>query len=86
MFSYNVFKSASNEEFKKVCKKIEKISGIKKEQPIIDVDGSIIQIYWQDSKKITVYNDYEIGAVYINSDIELGGFLDLGITLCDDKN
>jgi hypothetical protein len=41
------------------------------EKPLIDVDGSIIQIYYDDVKKVEVYNDYEIDAVYVNSDFNL---------------
>ena len=71
MFSYNIFKEASNEEFDKACKSIENSLDIKKAPPIIDVDGSTIQIYSSGSRKIKIYNDYEVDAVYIDSDIEL---------------
>ena len=38
---------------------------------LIDVDGSKTQIYTLHGKKITVHNSYYIGAVYVNSEIEL---------------
>lgn len=63
MFSYNVFKEASNAEFDNVCKKIENSLNFRKKPPIIDVDGSIVQIYTDGSKNIKVYNDYEVDAV-----------------------
>ena len=40
---------------------------------MIDVDGSIIRTYNSDNGKIKVYNDYEVDAVYIDSEINLDG-------------
>lgn len=71
MFSYNVFKEASDAKFNNACKKIENSLNIEKKPPIIDVDGSIIQIYTDGNKNVKVYNDYEVDAVYIDSDIDL---------------
>lgn len=34
----------------------------------MDVDGSAIQRYLYKTKRITVYNDYEIDAVYLISE------------------
>lgn len=76
MFSYNVFKEASNAEFDNVCKKIENSLNFRKKPPIIDVDGSIVQIYTDGSKNIKVYNNYEVDAVYIDSDIDLSKVFD----------
>lgn len=76
MFSYNVFKEASNAEFDNVCKKIENTLNFRKKPLIIDVDGSIVQIYTDGNKEVKVYNDYEVDAVYINSDIDLSKVLD----------
>ena len=39
-------------------------------QPLI-VNGSVIKIYKKKGKEITIYNDYEVDAVYVNSDINL---------------
>ncbi len=75
MFSYTVFKEASNAEFNNACKKIEDNLNIEKKPPIIDVDGSTIQIYSDGSKTIRIYNDYEVDAVYIDSDIDLNKVL-----------
>ena len=55
--------------------KIEKeLKPLKKEKLLIDVDGSLIQVYYTDSKKIKVLNDYEVDAVYIESEKELSDF------------
>lgn len=40
-------------------------------EPIIDVDGTIIQKYTSPNGNIMVSNDYEIDAVYIDSEVNL---------------
>ena len=47
------------------------IAGLEKKKILIDVDGSLIQIYRIPDGEIVVYNDYEVGAVYADSDIDL---------------
>ena len=47
-------------------------TGIVKEKLLEDVDGTAIQFYHFDSKTIKVCNDFEIDAVYVDSEIELG--------------
>lgn len=75
MFSYNVNAEASEKAFKEACERIEKeIKSIEKEDVLLDVDGSKIQIYAATNGKIKVYNDYEVDAVYIDSEIELKSF------------
>lgn len=73
MFSYTVEKSASKQTFEMVCRLIEShFTGIVKEKLLEDVDGTAIQFYHFDSKTIKVCNDFEIDAVYVDSEIELG--------------
>ena len=43
----------------------------KNEKLLEDVDGTQIQIYNTPDGKIKVFNDYEVGAVYVDSEIEL---------------
>lgn len=72
MFSYTVSKSASEKAFEKACSLIEShFKGIGKEKVLEDVDGTTIQIYHKDDESIKVYNDYEVDAVYVDSEIEL---------------
>ncbi len=72
-FDYNINTEASKEIFDKTCKKIEKkYSNIKKENLLADVDGSLCQVYFLDGKEIRVQNDYLVGALYVESDIDLG--------------
>ncbi len=71
MFSYTISKTADNTVFREACKSIEKHIGCDKETLIEDVDGSQIQIYSTADGEIKVYNDYEVDAVYIDSEINL---------------
>ena len=72
MYSYNIAKKANKEIFDNTRSLIESnISGIDKERLIEDVDGTQIQIYNVNGKKIKVFNDYEVDAVYIDSELEI---------------
>lgn len=72
MYSYNIAKKANKEIFDNTCSLIESnISGIDKERLIEDVDGTQIQIYNVNGKKIKVFNDYEVDAVYIESELDI---------------
>ncbi|MDO4479059.1 MAG: hypothetical protein Q4B73_08510 [Lachnospiraceae bacterium] len=72
MFSYNISKNANNQAFKMVCSRIESgINEIKKEDLLVDVDGSLIQTYHTKNGEITVFNDYLVDAVYVDSELNL---------------
>lgn len=76
MFSYNIAKEANNKAFIKACAAIEsKVKGIEKEDLLIDVDGTVIQIYNTPDGRIKVLNDYEVDAVYADSDVDLSEVL-----------
>lgn len=72
MFDYNVFSENSSSEFKKACAIIERTypDAIKK-RLLVDVDGTTIQTYSYNGKNIDVYDDYDIGAVFVKSEINL---------------
>lgn len=71
-FDYTIFKDNSPTEFKKACTKIEEsFPNIKKHKLLVDVDGSTIQTYTKDGKDIDVYDDYDVGAVFVKSEINL---------------
>lgn len=75
MFDYNIHKENSPEVFKHTCNSIEKaFPNATKSTLLVDVDGSTIQTYTQDGKDIDVYDDYEVGAVYVKSEIKLNMF------------
>ncbi|MGN0605906.1 MAG: hypothetical protein ACI4JM_05240 [Oscillospiraceae bacterium] len=72
MFDYNIYNENSVEKFKQACGKISKtFPNLKKEDVLIDVDGTTIQVFSKGNEKITVFNDYDVGAVYVESDIDL---------------
>lgn len=72
MFSYTICKAADDTVFQQICTKIEtEVEQLKKERFLIDVDGSMVQTYTVGNKKIEVFNDYEVDAVYIDSGIDL---------------
>lgn len=71
-FNYNIFPDNSPEKFKETLLKIERnYPKARKEKLLIDVDGSTIQIYHICGQKVIVYDDYEVGAVYVCSDVNL---------------
>ena len=72
MFSYTISKKASLKEFEQICILIEAtFRNIKKAEVLEDVDGSLIQIYTTSNGEIKVYNDYDVDAVYIDSEQNL---------------
>lgn len=76
MYSYNIYADANHTQFIRTCSSIENAVQIsRKEKLLIDVDGSKIQIYHTPHREIRVFNDYEVGAVYVDSDFELNELL-----------
>lgn len=72
MFAYNIAKTADGVAFKNACALIERgVAEIKKEDVLVDVDGSVIQVYTTPHGKIKVANDLEVDAVYADSEINL---------------
>ncbi len=63
---------ADNNAFEKCCKGIEKGLILSKEKLLIDVEGTLIQNYLINGKKIKVVNDYYVDAVYVDSEVDLG--------------
>ncbi len=71
-YDYNIFPDNNPEKFKETCKRIQlKFPQAEKKDLLVDVDGSTIQVFIVDGKEIVVYDDYDIGAVFIKSEIEL---------------
>lgn len=73
MYRYNICNEPDKNIFKRQCQALEKhIPNITESKSYVDIDGSESQIYHtSDSKTISVHNSYYIGAVYIDSEIEL---------------
>lgn len=59
-------------EFKLACSKIDQqYPTAEKKQLLVDVDGSTIQVYYIEGKKLVIYDDYDVGAVFAMSDIDV---------------
>ncbi|MCL2018924.1 MAG: hypothetical protein FWG70_04115 [Oscillospiraceae bacterium] len=72
MFDYTVYPNYDVEEFINACEKISRcFPKFMKAQPLIDVDGSVVQMFKNKKDEINVYNDIEVGAVYIKSNVSL---------------
>ena len=71
-YDYTIRKNNSPKSFKMACAAIEnKYPELKKDDLLVDVDGSTIQIYGEEPKEVIVYDDYDVGAVFVKSDIDL---------------
>lgn len=72
MFHYAICNVVDRDIFIKQCLALENnIPNLKKLELLRDVDDSETQIYELDGHKISVHNSYYIGAVYVDSEIEL---------------
>lgn len=71
-FDYTIYPDNSSKKFKEACENIENhFVNISKEKLLVDVDGSTIQVYKFDTGEIAVYDDYDVGAVFVLSDADL---------------
>ena len=76
-YDYTVYPDNSPRKFKETCSIIEKAyPKAIKNKLLIDVDGSTIQTYTENGKDIDIYDDYDVGAVYVQSEIDLGTIFD----------
>lgn len=72
MYDYTLFPNNSSDKFKAACEKLTRsFPKAEKQKLLIDVDGTTIQTFTVDGKDIDVYDDYDIGAVFIKSQINL---------------
>lgn len=79
-YDYTVCKYNSPEAFEVTCKRIEcYFPSADKKKLLIDVDGTTIQTYEVGDKVIDVFDDYEVGAVYIKSDVDLSEALSASV-------
>lgn len=76
-YDYSICTEPDRDIFIKQCRALEKhIPNIVKDKLLKDVDESEIQIYYLDGKKILVHNCYYVGAVYIESEVDLEQFFE----------
>lgn len=72
MFSYTVSMEPDEKIFMDTCALIDSMVAEKnKEQLLADVDGSLIQVYNTANGNIKVLSDYDVYAVYVDSDVNL---------------
>lgn len=72
MFSYTVSMEPNEKIFMNTCTLIDsRVAEKKKEQLLTDVDGTLIQVYNTPNGKIKVLSDYDVYAVYVDSDVNL---------------
>lgn len=72
MYEYSICTEADRSVFDKQCLALEKaIPGIRKQKLLKDVDGSLIQEYEVESRRVLVYNDEYIGSVHVKSEVDL---------------
>jgi len=75
--SYTVSLIPSEEKFEKTCKMIEdRYPNAEKSKLLHDVDDTKIQIYMLPEGQIKVYNDFEVYALYVDSDVSLEESID----------
>ena len=75
IFEYNICDDYNELIFTRQCIALEdNIPDLINIDFIEDVDGSKIQIYTLNGKKIKLYNDNTIGAVYIKSETDLSQY------------
>lgn len=71
-YDYNFFPENSSEKFEEACELVSKcFPDAIKQTLLVDVDGSLIQMFTLGESEIVVYDDYDVGAVYIKSDIPM---------------
>lgn len=74
-YDYTIHTENSPQKFKAACELIsEKFPDAHKSDLLVDVDGTTIQTFVYNDKDIDVYDDYDVGAVYVKSQIPLNFF------------
>ena len=75
MHQYTICNQPDEEIFHRQCAALEKrIPRLKLVQELRDVDGSLTRIYGKDGTRVKIKNDFYVGGVFIDSDIELEQF------------
>lgn len=72
MFEYNISNQADTDLFYRQCLALEEnIPGLAAEDLLKDVDGTLVQKYSHSRGAVTVKNDMQINALYVESDFDL---------------
>lgn len=71
-YSYTICKFFAPEWFNKQCAALEKhIPKLRKDRLLEDVDSSAWQFYSSPQGELVVKNDYQVDALYIESDFDI---------------
>ena len=71
-YDYTIHKDNSPKVFKEGCEKVAKfLPKATRKKLLVYVDGSTIQVFEQEGQEVVLYDDYDVGAVYVSSDINL---------------
>ena len=63
------------DKFKEICQALEiKYKDLKKEELLVDIDDSLIQVYKQGRKEIIVSNSVELDLIKARTNIDLSDF------------
>lgn len=75
MFEYTISDSPNAEIYRRQCDALEKhVPGLKKLRELEDADGGRICLYQKDDARIKVINDFAVGGVFVDSEIDLTPF------------
>ncbi|MCR5098458.1 MAG: hypothetical protein K6B14_05875 [Lachnospiraceae bacterium] len=70
-YDYTVFPDNSREKFLDTCIAIKTLYPNSETKMLEDVDGSILCVFQINGYEVVVYDDYDVGAVYVKSDLDL---------------
>ncbi len=71
-FDYTLSPEIDDVIFNDACIKINKQFGyMKKQKGLVNIDSAFIQVFEDDNNVIVVFNDYDVGAVYVKSTVNL---------------
>ncbi len=73
VFDYSVYPECNEKAYKNAVALIAKhYPEFKKEKELIDVDSTAIQVFSLSKKTVVrVFNDTDVGAVYVKSEVDL---------------
>lgn len=77
MYEYNIHPDNSPELFIMISNLIERsLPDFEKKKLLVDVDGTTIQTFSKNGKDIDIYDDYDVGAVFVKSEVDIGYILE----------
>ena len=76
MTMYNLYYKNDNDRFYEICRLLEKdYPEFEKQKELIDVDGSIVQAYFNGEKQIIVINGMDWDCIFARANINLKEFV-----------